>query len=116
MHRYWNYLERIVKTHEIIIDRPKGSHHPRFNNRIYPIDYGYLKDTTTVDGNGIDIFVGSLKENAVQGIFCTADILKNDTEIKILYNCTNEEIESIKDFIESKYMSGIFIRNENTGI
>jgi inorganic pyrophosphatase len=29
--KFWEYLNRLVKENEIIIDRPKGTKHPRYN-------------------------------------------------------------------------------------
>ena len=88
---YWECLEELVKEHEIIIERFKGKSHPKYPDFIYPVDYGYLKDTTAIDGGGIDIFVGMNKDKKVEGIICTVDTLKNDVEVKIMYGC-NEEI------------------------
>lgn len=40
-----------------MIDRPKGSAHPRYPEFIYKVDYGYLKNTSSIDdaGRGIPI-------------------------------------------------------------
>ena len=80
---FWNTLDELVNSSEIIIDRPKGSTHPRFPTFIYPVDYGYLKDTSSMDGAGIDVWVGS-NEKKVDAIICTVDLMKRDYEIKIL--------------------------------
>ena len=37
---------------EIVVDRPRGSHHPDFPEFVYELDYGYLKGTTSADGEG----------------------------------------------------------------
>ena len=47
---FWNALDELVNTSEIVIDRPKGSAHPRFPDFIYRVDYGYLRDTSSMDG------------------------------------------------------------------
>ena len=44
---FWNALDELVSHSEIVIDRPKGSVHPRFPGFIYRVDYGYLKNTTS---------------------------------------------------------------------
>ena len=44
---FWNALDELVSNSEIVIDRPRGSAHPRFPNFIYKVDYGYLKDTAS---------------------------------------------------------------------
>ena len=80
---FWNALDELVNTSEIVIDRPKGSAHPRFPDFIYRVDYGYLKNTSSMDGAGIDVWVGSGKKT-VDAIMCIVDLMKRDSEIKIL--------------------------------
>ena len=110
---YWDYLERIISSHEIVIESKKGCPHRRYPDRIYPLDYGYIKDTTTCDEGGIDIFVGSLTGTSIQGILCTVDTLKNDSEIKILYNCSDTEIRTAERFLNSGYMRAMLVRRTN---
>lgn len=43
-----------------------------------------------MDGSGIDVWVGS-GEKRIDAIICTIDLLKRDSEIKILIGCTEEE-------------------------
>ena len=93
---FWMALDKLVKESEIVIDRPKGSAHPRYTDSIYPLDYGYIKDTTSMDGGGIDVWRGSKAEAEVSGIVCTIDLLKRDSEIKVLIGCTEEEKNMIK--------------------
>lgn len=107
---FWEGIDRLVEQSEIIIDRPKGSAHPRYPDYIYPLDYGYLKDTSSMDGGGIDVWVGS-GERKVDAIVCTVDLLKKDSEIKILIGCTEEEKTIVYEtHNESAYMKGILIR------
>ncbi len=101
---FWYFLDKLVKKHKIIIDRPKGTAHPRYPNFIYPLDYGYLKNTTAVDNSGIDIFVGSSRKKQVRGILASVDLNKNDTEIKILYACTKNEMLIAQKSLNIKFM------------
>lgn len=32
---FWNIIDQMIATHKIIIDRPKGTPHPKHPNRIY---------------------------------------------------------------------------------
>ena len=57
---FWDALDELVKTSEIVVDRPKGSIHPRFPDFIYRLDYGYLRGTSSMDGAGIEICTTSL--------------------------------------------------------
>lgn len=56
---FWKALDKLVVRSEIVIDRPKGTAHPKYPDFIYKVDYGYLKDTSSMDGAGIDVWVGS---------------------------------------------------------
>ena len=80
---FWKVLDELVNSSEIVIDRPKGSAHPKFPDFIYRVDYGYLKDTTSMDGAGIDVWVGS-GDKKIDAIMCIVDLMKKDSEIKIL--------------------------------
>jgi len=42
---FWEYLQHLADTSQIIIDRPRGSTHHRFPNSTYPVNYGFLKGT-----------------------------------------------------------------------
>ncbi|MGN0487625.1 MAG: inorganic pyrophosphatase [Acutalibacteraceae bacterium] len=107
---FWNTLDELVKNAEIIIDRPKGTTHPKYPNYIYRVDYGYLKDTTSMDGSGIDIWVGS-GEKKIDAIMCIVDLMKKDSEIKILIGCTEDEKAIVYEtHNETPFMKGILIR------
>ncbi len=108
---FWQAIDSLVNQSEIVIDRPKGTAHPRYPDFIYKVDYGYLKNTSSMDGDGIDVWVGSKKEQNVDAIMCIVDMLKRDSEIKILIGCTEYEKEIIyKTHNETEYMKGILIR------
>ena len=107
---FWNALDELVNTSEIVIDRPKGSAHPRFPDFIYRVDYGYLKNTASADGAEIDVWVGS-DDKKVDAVMCIVDLMKRDSEIKILIGCTEEEkMEVYRTHNETQYMKGILIR------
>jgi inorganic pyrophosphatase len=106
---FWQQLENLVNTSEIVVDRPKGSTHPRYPSFFYPVDYGYLKDTTAMDGNGIDIWIGSLPNKKIMAVICTVDMIKRDSEIKILLGCTDDEKRAILALHNSNFQSGLLI-------
>ena len=107
---FWKALDEFVSNSQIVIDRPKGTAHPKYPDVIYRVDYGYLKDTASMDGAGIDVWVGT-GEKKVDAIMCTVDLLKRDSEIKILIGCTEEEKKIVYEtHNDSKYMKGILIR------
>ena len=110
---FWLALETLVENSEVVIDRPKGSAHPKYPSFVYPADYGYLKDTSSMDGGGIDVWMGSDSRRQIDAVICTVDLMKKDSEIKILIGCTGEEKQTIlAAHNESAYMKGILIRRE----
>ena len=48
-----DFLGRAVR---VTIDRPLGSHHPRYGFR-YPVNYGYVPGTVSADGEELDAYV-----------------------------------------------------------
>ncbi|MDF5711704.1 MAG: hypothetical protein PUP90_29500 [Nostoc sp. S4] len=99
---FWLKLDQLVAASNLKIDRQKGTSHPRYPSFIYPLDYGYLKDTRAGDRADIDVWIGSLSSRTVTAIICSVDLEKRDTEIKILLSCTSQE-------------SGIILNIHNTG-
>ena len=107
---FWNALDELVNNADIVIDRPKGTPHPSFPDFIYKVDYGYLKETTSMEGGGIDVWVGT-GDKKIDAIMCIVDLKKKDSEIKILIGCTEKEKQIIyQTHNETEYMKGILIR------
>ncbi len=107
---FWEAIDILVSQSEIVIDRPKGTHHPKYPDFIYKVDYGYLKNTASMDGGGIDVWVGTSGKQ-IEGVMCIVDLIKRDSEIKILIGCTEEEKRIIYEtHNETEYMKGILIR------
>lgn len=110
---FWNTLEILLQQSEIIIDRPKGSVHPKYPDFIYEVDYGYLKGTSSMDGGGIDVWVGSDVGQKVDAIMCIVDLTKKDSEIKILIGCTEKEKQTVyHTHNNSQNMKGILVRRD----
>jgi len=107
---FWAYLEKLVSTSEVVLDRPSGSQHPRYPAIVYPLDYGYLKNTRSGDGDGTDVWVGSGAEREITGIVCSVDLAQRDTEIKILLGCTPDDIDIIANFHDRGDQAAIVIR------
>ena len=106
---YWQGMGELIVTNEIIIDRPRGKPHPRYPELIYPLDYGYLENTTASDGDGLDVWIGSLDSKTLTGILCTFDMIKRDAEIKLLLGCTQADIQTIRNF--NNEMLTLFVPN-----
>lgn len=107
---FWERLDDLVAGGRMVIDRPKGTAHPRYPTFIYPLDYGYLDGTQAMDGDGVDVWVGSLPERRVTAILCTVDTVKRDTELKLLLGCTPEEAQTILQTHNGEFQSAILIQ------
>jgi inorganic pyrophosphatase len=88
---FWAAADALVAASRIVIDRPRGSAHPRYPKFTYPLDYGYLEGTRSPDGGGIDVWIGSLAERRVTALIVTLDLVKRESEMKVLLGCTPEE-------------------------
>jgi len=111
---FWQLLDKLVAESKIIIDRPKNSAHPRYPDFSYPLDYGYLKGTTAMDGGGIDVWRGSNSSGKLDAIMCIVDIMKHDSEIKLLIGCTEDEKAQVyRVHNETEFMKGVLIRREH---
>lgn len=108
--KFWEALDKLIDEHEIVIERPKGSAHPRYPSLIYPLDYGYLSGTSSMDGDGIDVWLGSLGDRRLDAIIVTVDLWKKDSEIKLLLGCTAEEKQTILEMLNDRMMSAILIK------
>ena len=88
-------MDSFVRESKIIVDRPKGTVHPRTGGIIYPVDYGHLENTKSSDNSEIDVFVGSAKNQDLDAVICSVDLCKRDCEIKLLIGCDDKEKEAV---------------------
>ena len=94
----WVRWEVLIQSQGITLDRPSGSCHPTFPDIIYPIDYGFVRGTTSSDGAEVDVFVGTAN-NGLVGLIATQDYRRSDQELKLLWQCTPHEIYLTNGFI-----------------
>lgn len=110
---FWKLIDKLCVEHAIIVDRPKGTPHPKYSDFIYPLDYGYLEGTTSSDGGGIDVWIGSKGNTDVCGVITCVDYVKKDSEIKILIACSDEDMEIIMaETNKHDGMKGILTKRE----
>jgi inorganic pyrophosphatase len=81
---------------------------------IYPYDYGYLENTQAGDGQGIDVWVGSLPDKALTAVVCTIDLAKRDAEIKILLGCIPQEAQTIVAFHRGSSAAALLLERLRT--
>ena len=107
-----NYLGQTVS---VVMDRPLGSKHPK-HGFIYPVNYGYIPNIISGDGEELDAYVLGVQEpiNKFTGK-CIAIIHRtddNDDKLIIVpegMDFSNEEIEKEVAFQE-KWFHHIIIR------
>ncbi len=97
-HFDWPGWARLIDAHGLTIDRPFGQPHPAFPHIVYPLDYGYINDTRSSDGEPVDVFVGSAATGLV-GLILAADYRQHKREPKLLYHCTAPEVYTAHGFI-----------------
>ena len=98
-----NYLG---KTVTIKMDRPLGSKHPK-NGLIYPVNYGYVPDTTAPDGEELDAYLLGVFEPVDEFTGkCIAYIHRtNDDDDKLIIvpegvEYTDDQINALTEFQE----------------
>ena len=113
-----NNIDFLDKTLEVTIDRPLGSKHPK-HGFIYPVNYGYVPNTISGDGEELDCYILGIYEpiETFKGK-CIAIIHRlNDNDDKLIIvhenkSFSNNEIQVLTEFQEQYFQSEI-IRSSN---
>ncbi len=107
---FWQKLDTLFLSSQLIISKEKGACHPQYQNLIYPVKYGRLVGTN--GGNSeVSVFRGSLLSDKVGAAVIAVDILKKELDIKLLSGCTEEEEDSILRFLnQTDFQKTVIIR------
>lgn len=108
-----SYINKLVKAK---IDRPMGSKHPK-HGFIYPVNYGYIPNTVSGDGEEIDCYVLGIFEpiDEFEGK-CIAVIHRtNDNDDKLIVvpkekEYSEDAIRALTEFQE-RFFESIIIRD-----
>ena len=111
-----NSLDFLNKIVTVKMDRPMGSKHPDWD-MVYPVNYGYVPNTISGDGEELDCYVLGVFEplDTFTGT-CIAIIHRiNENDDKLIVvpegkSFTDEQIQALTDFQEQYFESKI-IRN-----
>ena len=105
------YLNKIV---EVKMDRPMGSRHPK-KWFIYPVNYGYIPNTISGDGEELDAYVLGIHEpvETFTGKVIAIIHRLNDNDDKLVVtsegkNYTDEQIMALTEFQEAYFKSEIY--------
>lgn len=108
-----SYIGKLV---EVKMDRPMGSKHPKYGF-IYPVNYGYIPNTVSGDGEEIDCYVLGIFEpiDEFEGK-CIAVIHRtNDNDDKFIIvpkekDYSDDAIRALTEFQE-RFFESIIIRD-----
>lgn len=94
------------------IDRPFGTKHPK-KGFIYPINYGYISNTISGDGEELDAYVLGIFEpiEEYEGKVIAIIHRTNDNDDKLVVSnkeYTDDQIRALTEFQESYFESEIW--------
>lgn len=97
------YIGKIV---DVVMDRPLGSHHPK-HGFVYMVNYGYIPDTISGDGEELDAYVLGVFEPLEKFMGKVIAIVHriNDDDDKLVVvpeskEYTNDQISALVEFQE----------------
>ncbi len=107
-----NTKEYLNKTVTVKMDRPFGSKHPK-KGFIYPINYGYIPNTISGDGEELDAYVLGVFEPVEEYTGKVIAIIHrtNDNDDKLIVSnkeYTDEQIRALTEFQEQYFESEIW--------
>lgn len=110
---YTNASDFLGKTVKLTFDRPFGTKHPK-HDFVYELNYGYVPDTLSPDGEELDGYYLSEKTplSEIEAV-CVGYIQReNDNDDKLLLakqgeSYTDEEIYKLVNFQEQWFKSKI---------
>lgn len=101
-----NYRDYLGKKVHVIMDRPMGSKHPKWNF-IYPLNYGYIPNTISGDGAELDAYILGVFEplKKFDGKCIAAIHRLNDDDDKLIIvpegkKYSKEQIDALVEFQE----------------
>ena len=108
-----NSIEFLNKIVNVKIDRPLGSRHPK-HDFIYPVNYGYVPNTVSGDGEELDAYILGIDEPIENFTGKCISIIHrtNDDDDKLIVvpeneNFTDEQIRELTNFQEKFFKSEI---------
>ncbi len=101
----------------VTVDRPLGSAHPKYEDMVYPINYGYIENVFALDGEEQDVYIlgVDIPIPVFRGVIIAIIHRNDDVEEKWVVapkdkSFTLEEIKRATHFTEKYYDSEIRIK------
>ena len=101
-----SYKDFLGKKVKVVMNRPMGSKHPKWNF-IYPINYGYVPNTISGDGEELDAYIVGIFEpvEEYEGKCIAAIHRLDDDDDKLVIApeekiYTKQQIEALVEFQE----------------
>ncbi len=101
-----SYKDFLGKKVKVVMDRPMGSKHPKWNF-LYPINYGYVPNTISGDGEELDAYIVGIFEplKEYEGKCIAAIHRLDDDDDKLVIApeekiYTKQQIEALVEFQE----------------
>lgn len=98
----------------VIVDRPMGSYHPRYENICYPINYGYVPGALAADGEEQDAYILGVDKPVDEFIGRVIAIIHRSDDVEEKWvvapdgvSFTRDEIMAAVDFQERFFHSEI---------
>ena len=106
-------IEFIGENVSVIVDRPLGTVHPKHKDIIYKVNYGYVPDTISGDGEELDCYIlgleEPLKEYTGKCIAVIHRIDDNDDKLIIAnQEFSDNEIRELTNFQEKYFKHKLF--------
>ena len=109
-----NAKDYLGKKVNVIIDRKLGSKHPK-HNFIYPVNYGYIPNTISGDGEELDAYILGVFEPVEQyegNVIALIHRINDDDDKLIVSNNRNYSDDAIRALTEfqEQYFESVIIR------
>lgn len=109
-----NAKDYLGKKVNVIIDRKLGSKHPK-HNFIYSVNYGYIPDTISGDGEELDAYILGVFEPVEQyegNVIALIHRINDDDDKLIVSNNRNYSDDAIRALTEfqEQYFESVIIR------
>lgn len=97
----------------VIVDRPLGTTHPNHKDIIYPVNYGYIENLLTGDGEEQDAYILGVDErvDTFRGTVIAIIHRLDDVEDKLVVAPTNMKFTS-KEIMDKVYFQEQYFKTE----